>query len=131
MNSFDAKSLVVMHCSRRSLTSSRHCDSRKYTYIFPSHALLPPKPGTALHAQLAAPTHPFWSEDSADDDQRRKQQWRVPAEQVDALRATLARYHGTHNFHNFTVGKEFGDRTTQRFIKGIEVRNPHSRDARV
>ncbi|KZW01266.1 pseudouridine synthase [Exidia glandulosa HHB12029] len=110
-NSFDAKS---------------NCDSRKYTYIFPSHALLPPKPGTPLSAHTAC-DHAFWAGGDADD-MSRKRQWRVPADQVDALRSTLARYKGTHNFHNFTIGKEFKDKTTQRFIRSIEVSEPAVRD---
>lgn len=45
-----------------------------------------------------------------------------------ALRAALTQYLGTHNFHNFTVQKEFKDRTCLRFMKQIELNEPVVRD---
>lgn len=124
----------------------RSCDSRKYTYFFPSYLLIPPKPGSGLHKTLSAqasspstsptPTslsaHLFWSEQPSDEgkpsikdekeqDLKRKRAWRVGADMMEKLRETAKKYEATHNFHNFTVGREFGDRSTQRHMKKIEV----------
>lgn len=40
---------------------------------------------------------------------------------MDSLRTIAQKYNGTHNFHNFTVGRDFSDRSTIRFMKSIEV----------
>ncbi|EJD34606.1 pseudouridine synthase [Auricularia subglabra TFB-10046 SS5] len=125
---------------QNSFSARTSCDSRKYTYVFPSHILLPPKPGSPLHSHLksspgvsdAVVNHPFWAEVGAElspeEERRRKQRWRVGPAALDAFRAALAEYHGTHNFHNFTVQKEFDDVTTSRFIKTTEVPAPLERD---
>ncbi|KAH7890799.1 pseudouridine synthase [Phlebopus sp. FC_14] len=109
------------------------CDSRKYTYFFPSYLLIPPKPNSAFaRAQQAAGnnfSHPFWdfpgaNSSSLEEDLIRKREWRVGPEQLQALRATAKKYEGTHNFHNFTIGREFGDRSNQRLMLKIEVQDP-------
>ncbi|KAI9464234.1 pseudouridine synthase [Boletus coccyginus] len=112
------------------------CDSRKYTYFFPSYLLIPPKPNSAfVRGQHAATTpsdilqHPFWDvpdvgSSSPEEDLARKRRWRVSATDVDALRATAKKFEGTHNFHNFTVGREFSDRSNQRHMIKIQIADP-------
>jgi tRNA pseudouridine38-40 synthase len=56
-----------------------------------------------------------------EDDMRRKRRWRVGEEDMSRLRETVKKFEATHNFHNFTVGREFGDRSNQRHMKKIEV----------
>jgi tRNA pseudouridine38-40 synthase len=58
---------------------------------------------------------------SSEDDLARKRRWRITAEQVELLRDIAKRFEGTHNFHNFTVGRDFRDRSNQRHMKTIEV----------
>lgn len=120
----------------------RSCDSRKYTYFFPSYLLIPPKPSSGLYETFrrqAAPSsnnspnagaftnnvHSFWAESppeaSKDDDLQKKRRWRAGPEAVQRLREIAKKFEGTRNFHNFTVGREFSDRSTQRHMKNIEV----------
>ena len=40
------------------------------------------------------------------------------------LRACMYLFEGTHNFHNYTVGKTSADASAQRHILGITVSNP-------
>ena len=56
-----------------------------------------------------------------EEDLVRKRAWRVTPRQMDKLRETAAKFEGTHNFHNFTVGREFKDRSNQRYMKTIRV----------
>ncbi|TRM65503.1 pseudouridine synthase [Schizophyllum amplum] len=112
------------------------CDSRKYTYFFPSYMLLPPKPGSGNYINLQkacedspvpALDHPFWKGHEDDDiatDLQRKRAWRAPADKLAALRTTAAKFEATHNFHNFTVGRPFQDRSCMRFMKKIEISEP-------
>ncbi|KAG6866591.1 hypothetical protein C0991_002079 [Blastosporella zonata] len=119
------------------------CDSRKYTYFFPTYLLIPPKPGSGLDRSLqqfaaslspdtAAPEgtkapHPFWARgdlSSHEGEMARKRAWRVDPEQVERLRNAAKRFEGTHNFHNFTVARDFSDRSNQRHMKKIEIADP-------
>jgi len=142
-NSFNARTYApFLHNVCSSLRVCRSCDSRKYTYVFPSYLLIPPKPGSGLYETFrrqAVPSsdpssnpcpstgnvHPFWAESpsglSKDDDLQRKRRWRTGAEAVQRLREIVKKFEGTHNFHNFTVGREFSDRSNQRHMKKIEV----------
>ena len=51
----------------------------------------------------------------------RKKAWRVGSEQMNQLRATAKKFEGTHNFYNFTVGRDMKDRSSMRHMKLIEV----------
>ena len=44
--------------------------------------------------------------------------------ELNALRAAVSHFEGTHNFHNFTVDKDFRDRSNQRHMKSIQVADP-------
>ena len=94
--------------------------------------MIPPKPNSGLYNTLKAqgadiPAHPFWSEANAEqqaspqDDLRRKRAYRITPEQLASLREAEKKFEGSHNFHNFTVGRDFRDRSCQRFLKSIEV----------
>jgi tRNA pseudouridine38-40 synthase len=146
-NSFNARTCARFLPSKPQAYLSRiyrSCDSRKYTYFFPSYLLIPPKPGSGLYETLhrqvvslsdtslkgtACPppdaVHPFWTDSapvsSKDDDLQRKRHWRAGTEDIRRLREIAKKFEGTHNFHNFTVGREFSDRSTQRHMKKIEV----------
>ncbi|KAI0299306.1 pseudouridine synthase [Russula brevipes] len=117
---------------QNSFNARTSCDSRKYTYFFPSYLLIPPKPASGLYEtfrrQAAPPSnsspsassftnhnHPFWAE---------KRRWRTGPETVQRLREIAKKFEGTRNFHNFTVGREFSDRSTQRHMKKIEIADP-------
>jgi tRNA pseudouridine(38-40) synthase len=144
-NSFNARTYVAwsLKCIHHSLPRGyRSCDSRKYTFCFPSYLLLPPKPGSGLYETLRRQTvplssssssvgaltdnmHAFWAESppeaSKEDDLQRKRQWRAEPDTIQRLREAARKFEGTRNFHNFTVGREFSDRSTQRHMKKIEV----------
>lgn len=126
---------------------NRSCDSRKYAYSFPTYLLVPPRPGSGLFYSLRRqngdlPTQQFWDflkqtsgeTNSEISDQmklaarpeelQRKRAWRISVAELDALRAAVKRFEGTHNFHNFTVDKDFRDRSNQRHMKNIQVVDP-------
>ncbi|EPQ56520.1 pseudouridine synthase [Gloeophyllum trabeum ATCC 11539] len=123
---------------QNSFSARTFCDSRKYTYTFPSYVLLPPKPGSGLHktfnlnpsGESAEPAvHPLWSSSlqeptSREEDLEWKRRWRVDPERLQVLRDIAQRFEGSHNFHNFTVGRDFSDRSTQRFMKKVEIPDP-------
>ncbi|KAI0306054.1 pseudouridine synthase [Multifurca ochricompacta] len=130
---------------QNSFNARTSCDSRKYTYFFPSYLLIPPKPGSGLYETfrrqtgpssgglpIASPStdvaHPFWADStpssSKENDLQRKRRWRIEQEALQRLREVAKKFEGTRNFHNFTVGREFSDRSTQRHMKKIEIADP-------
>ncbi|TKY88061.1 hypothetical protein EX895_003157 [Sporisorium graminicola] len=121
------------------------CDSRMYEYLLPTYVFVPPKPGSTMHAMLVkmrdeeiaktgsstldeVVAHPFWEAQGTSHDfstdMLAKKAFRLPAASLARIRSIFKRYHGSHNFHNFTVGKEFRDRSCQRFMKQLTISDP-------
>lgn len=50
--------------------------------------------------------------------------FRIPTERLEAIRTAFKVSEGGHNFHNFTVGKDFKDPSAQRYMKSITVSDP-------
>lgn len=124
------------------------CDSRMYEYLLPTYVFIPPKPGSSMHDMLkrmreeelakdpsnpsstldAVLNHPFWeSHGTSHDfstDVAAKKQYRLPADALERIRGIFKKYLGSHNFHNFTVGKEFRDRSCNRFMKSLTISDP-------
>ena len=55
---------------------------------------------------------------------KRNNEFRIDSETLDQFKKVLKCYEGTHNFHNFTVGKDFNDNSCKRYIISIEVSDP-------
>jgi len=128
----------------------RLCDQRQYEYTLPTHVLLGPKPSSPMGQMLARSraesssssssaagagepgaiekaTSDFWAAQPAEsgfaDDVQAKKAWRISPEGMAQARELLNAYEGSHNFYNFTVGKDFRDRSCQRVMRKLEVRS--------
>ena len=55
---------------------------------------------------------------------QRRRAYQVSPERLELLREALAKYEGSHNFHNFTVGKTFKDPSLRRYMKKLTVSDP-------
>ncbi|KZT59508.1 pseudouridine synthase [Calocera cornea HHB12733] len=130
--------------TQNNFIARQSCDSRVYEYLFPSYMLIPPKPGSKMAAQIASDkpisdealaalaeqprtgsVHPFWAvEDPSEPDLERKRRWRVGEEPLKRLRELVNAFEGTHNFYNYTVGKEFKGKDVKRYMMSLEVRDP-------
>ena len=66
------------------------------------------------------PAHPTMS--AFKEDQILRKGYRISPETLARLRHTINAYKGSHNFWNFTVGKDFKDRSCQRVMKNLTVR---------
>ena len=67
----------------------------------------------------APPAHPTMS--AFKEDQILRKGYRISPETLARLRHTINAYKGSHNFWNFTVGKDFKDRSCQRVMKNLTV----------
>lgn len=131
----------------KSFQARTACDSRVYEYLLPSYCLLPPasddpfaktldevSPGwrdvvktSAEFVNAAVP--PAETDDGSVDPKargefERRRGWRVDEDTLRRFRELVAQYKGTHNFHNYTVGKPYKDRSVKRFMISLEVRDP-------
>ncbi|KDN46106.1 pseudouridine synthase [Tilletiaria anomala UBC 951] len=72
--------------------------------------------------------HPFWEHQGTShtftEDLLEKKKWRMPKEKLERIKKIFGQYHGAHNFHNFTVGKEFRERSAHRFMKKLSISDP-------
>ncbi|GAA5876671.1 hypothetical protein JCM3774_005909 [Rhodotorula dairenensis] len=123
----------------------RVCDQRQYEYTLPTHVFLGPKPGTPMYetlekARIADSTFDasawpiigaskdFWSAQPEGNDfladVQAKKTWRMPREVLEQIRTFVQAYEGSHNFYNFTVGKDFRDRSCQRVMRKLEITDP-------
>lgn len=96
INSFLPPAIRVFKVQRsiKSFSAYNHIDYRKYEYILPVTAL---KPNIAPHS------------------------YTFTSEMLDRVNNLLNFYNGTHNFHNFTVGKNFNEKSAWRYMKSISV----------
>ncbi|CAG7851679.1 tRNA pseudouridine synthase 1; AltName: Full=tRNA pseudouridylate synthase 1; AltName: Full=tRNA-uridine isomerase 1 [Serendipita indica DSM 11827] len=112
--------------------------TRKYTYFLPTYMLLPPEPTSVTATALRESSgeaydvaeHPFWKSvanqpitpESTLFMLRKK--WRIDEDTLNRFKAALNTFIGTHNFWNFTVGREYKEAAAKRHIKTIEVSEP-------
>ncbi|EGF99282.1 uncharacterized protein MELLADRAFT_45767 [Melampsora larici-populina 98AG31] len=54
----------------------------------------------------------------------KKSSYRISLPMLQRLKQSVQKFKGTHNFHNFTVGKEFKDRSAIRIIREMTVSDP-------
>nr|XP_031858534.1 tRNA pseudouridine(38-40) synthase [Kwoniella shandongensis]KAA5525606.1 tRNA pseudouridine(38-40) synthase [Kwoniella shandongensis] len=133
----------------KSFSARTAADSRIYEYLLPSYCLLPPAKDDPLSKRLDE-SSPGWRDalgpaaefaDAAppmvQDEEtgeaieprnrgefERRRGWRVDEGTMKRFRDLIAQYKGTHNFHNYTVGKPFNDRTVKRYMIRLEVKDP-------
>ncbi|KAL6942400.1 hypothetical protein ACO0QE_003575 [Hanseniaspora vineae] len=53
-----------------------------------------------------------------------RRDYRVSTKRLNYLRQVMSQYLGAHNFHNFTLGKDFKDPSAIRYMKNIKVSDP-------
>lgn len=88
-----------------------------------------PKVGLNKREQAAAAaavrSDEFWAALSAgstfEEDLKAKKAWRISSELLESAREFVTAYEGSHNYYNFTVGKDFRDRSNQRCLRKLEV----------
>ncbi|KAF9205722.1 tRNA pseudouridine synthase 1 [Haplosporangium sp. Z 27] len=120
INSFNAKVL---------------CDSRVYEYLLPTYVFLPRPPlpekseaPKEIVVRTDAPEGSMaWDESvhiSTPEEMAEKRKYRIDDATLAKVREGFSAYIGTKNFHNFTIGKNFKEKTCQRFIMKFDVSDP-------
>ncbi|KAI3403040.2 PUS1 [Candida oxycetoniae] len=53
-----------------------------------------------------------------------RRSYRISSKRLDHFTKTMQQYEGTHNFHNFTIGKPYKDTSSNRFIISTKISSP-------
>lgn len=91
--------VFAFHRVTKSFDAKCSCSGRSYEYLVPSFAFAPSK-------DIMDPSY------------------RLPDSQLKLINDLLQNYIGTHNFHNYTSGKRFTDKSAVRYITGFKACNP-------
>ncbi|EGV62760.1 tRNA pseudouridine synthase 1 [Yamadazyma tenuis] len=54
----------------------------------------------------------------------RRRDYKVSNDKLELFRDALKQYEGSHNFHNYTVGKNYKDPSARRYMKSTKVSEP-------
>ncbi|KAI8047570.1 pseudouridine synthase [Gilbertella persicaria] len=119
----------------RSFHAKNLCDARVYEYLLPTCAFMAPEKKVITDQptfdndivlcdnRTSEPVIKYTTRSSPELIQQRHD-YRATPEQLATFKQALAYFEGTHNFHNYTNGKSFKDKSAQRYIMSIRVSDP-------
>ncbi|CEG71386.1 Putative tRNA pseudouridine synthase [Rhizopus microsporus] len=111
------------------------CDSRIYEYLLPTYVFMEPIKPEITSEQLhendlmlstmvdGEPTT-FYARRSTPELIEKRHAYRATQEQIEKFKKAVKLYEGSHNFHNYTIGKGYKDHSSMRYIKNITVSEP-------
>lgn len=114
----------------RSFHAKTNCDSRVYEYLLPSYAFSAPIAKILRDEPTSDSDMKIMSNDGSivkyvsrttDAEIKEKEAYRISDSQLDSFKEALDMYKGTHNFHNYTVGRQYTDASNKRYIMDITV----------
>ncbi|KAI8646608.1 pseudouridine synthase [Parasitella parasitica] len=117
--------------TQRSFHAKTKCDSRIYEYLMPSYALKQLEPDKIWTNEPQSENDiKIATEDSTliryikPTDPTKLLAYRVDQERFSTFKQAMQMFKGTHNFHNYTVGRAFTDQAANRFMIDISVDDP-------
>ncbi|CAO3607065.1 unnamed protein product [Mucor hiemalis] len=111
------------------------CDSRVYEYLLPTCAFMKPikkiltdEPTNEDDIAICTsntknPVFKYTTRSSPEVIQERHA-FRATPQQLETFTTALKEFEGTHNFHNYTNGKSFREKSAHRYIMSIDVSEP-------
>ena len=117
----------------RSFVPKDQCDWREYEFLLPTYALASVaksaasasvSDGSSQPATEELSTVPFDPQQRSSELEQLRSRFRLSADTLELLRACLAKYQGTHRFHNFTSGKTAKDASSKRYIISFTSSDP-------
>ncbi|KAJ3187278.1 tRNA pseudouridine synthase 1 [Gaertneriomyces sp. JEL0708] len=109
------------------------CDARIYEYFLPSYVLQdaepkfwPYSPIGVTHGYDARAVNPEYASLPVKTPEQLAawRAYRITPQKLSHLRECLRTYEGTHNYHNFTNGKQHNDKSSNRYIISFTAEDP-------
>ncbi|KAI9310648.1 pseudouridine synthase, partial [Dichotomocladium elegans] len=117
--------------TKRSFHAKTQCDSRVYEYLLPTYAFMPPspkpvtaEPTSSTDLKIMQGEEIRYIPRSTPEELRAKDAYRITPDLLEQFRTAMRKFKGTHNFHNYTVGRSPKDKSCMRYMMSIEVADP-------
>ncbi|KAI8975989.1 pseudouridine synthase [Pilobolus umbonatus] len=116
--------------TQRSFHAKTKCDSRQYEYLFPTYALeqlekkeLKEARGSESDVVVRKPggSKEYFVTPTS---QLKLLHYRIDSPRLNRFKELMSLFKGTHNFHNYTLGKSDKDRSARRHLFDIQVGDP-------
>ena len=104
----------------RSFHAKNRCNSREYEYLLPTYALQA-KRFKREEAQHAGENGDNFTSTRPGLDMEKQWSYRISPDELALVRTACAEFVGTHNYHNYTIGKSFRDHSSKRYIMKFEA----------
>ncbi|KAG0176851.1 tRNA pseudouridine synthase 1 [Apophysomyces sp. BC1034] len=117
--------------TRKSFEAKNKCDSRVYEYLLPSYVFMPPtfrelkeKRESDTDLEISGRNDPtrYYITRSTDEQLALKHAYRINEKVYNKFKDALAMFVGTHNFHNYTIRRDYADISAKRYMIQIDVR---------
>ncbi|CAG8526469.1 4152_t:CDS:10 [Funneliformis caledonium] len=108
----------------RSFHAKTLCDSRIYEYLLPTYVFMPPeqKSNSVVSNENVNVFTDFPLATTEEMIEKRK--YRISQETLEYVRQGFKAYEGTHNYHNFTIGRNPQEKSCNRYIVNFQVGDP-------
>lgn len=126
INSFLPSEIKIQAITKvtKAFNAKLFCDKRRYQYLLPTYMLQSYKDVvTSLNKYAVDESSPV-DKSSYESIHELFKSFRIQSNTLELFRKALNAYQGTHNFHNFTVGKSYKDPNAVRFIISFEALEP-------
>ena len=125
---FQIKIILGYVVTKRSFHAKTGCDSRIYEYLLPSSVFMGPSKRKLGKEQqnendlkLVYGDEVYYIPRSTPEENKVKETYRINEETLAKFREAMKMYQGTHNFHNFTIGRGAADKSCNRYIMSTKV----------
>ncbi|CAG8697227.1 6491_t:CDS:2 [Dentiscutata erythropus] len=115
----------------RSFHAKTLCDSRIYEYLLPTYVFIPREREQIVNSirQLSAKQNDNQTQFveaplATAEEMIEKRKYRISSKILDLVKQGFKAYEGTHNYHNFTLGRSPMEKSCNRFIMSFEVSDP-------
>lgn len=114
----------------RSFHAKTLCDSRIYEYLLPTYVFIPPEKEynsvisnspTPIQSDIATQKVFVDVPTATPEEMIEKRKYRISQETIEHVRQGFKEYRGTHNYHNYTIGRSPQEKSCNRYIVDSQV----------
>ncbi|GBB93822.1 hypothetical protein RclHR1_22370005 [Rhizophagus clarus] len=109
----------------RSFHAKTLCDSRIYEYLLPTYVFIPPeKEFNSIQSDIETQKVFVDVPIATSEEMIEKRKYRISQETIEYVRQGFNEYKGTHNYHNFTIGRSPQEKSCSRYIVNSQISDP-------
>ncbi|GBC24160.2 pseudouridine synthase [Rhizophagus irregularis DAOM 181602=DAOM 197198] len=114
----------------RSFHAKTLCDSRVYEYLLPTYVFILPEKefnlvlSNSIQSDTATQKVFVDVPTATSEEMIEKRKYRISQETIEHVRQGFQEYRGTHNYHNYTIGRSPQEKSCNRYIVDSQVSDP-------